>query len=755
MAGIDLPKQTAIYKAGQPLTALHLITNGSVRVQYSGGEYQLGKGDVIGITEIASEVHFLSYTTLTDINMLTYTYTSADTLLDLLQKHPDVARFFLLSAFRQITSLLSQCDVSVMEANNLFTGLVRHHQTYCEICGRYRIAAQVLPSFDILDTSFLDEAPDIWLSNYYKGLLHIFSEETSRAPIDPAVIYGFLRKASQDFQKTQQSLDERHLHKNQLLYFYMNDSSQDLFAYLSTLYRKVTPDSPESKEIYEILEYIMELFQNDSSSASGLFRQRIASFKSSVFSMRSVYTSSQEQIDIAFTYAKLHDSLASIMAYADVDEETRIACQKTITAYKALPDRTSGDEAAELLRKELTTHFYSLYSMAALKSLQEGNAPLPVQLFLYFGYMDEELAGADNCQALTKLLQQRADGEQTGVYAFYDWLQAIYDGKKEPSRNEYDEDYSDYVHKQKISGTISDSDVKALENNTVSKVVFELHNMFPIANKMTYGRLATFCPVFTAENALKPLNTSYVNASSVGHALARIRSIDFSLFFRETNNPNTKSPFKEQVHVECLPDVILMPNMGIRSVMWQEIEGKRRTTPSRMIFSIFHMEDVYTSMIRLAGEYRWEMCKRIQGYRWNDISTPSLTSEYFDYIQFYRKNRALSAEAKERVKSSLQRARNSFKEMFVRDYILWILFESAGSPRLNKVSREILFKHCPFPASIRAALKQNPQYGELLQRYDLKREQKLHHLNQFRKKLLLSNTPLPDEVEAEIEYYSK
>lgn len=754
MAGIDLPRQTTIYKAGQPLTTLHLITNGNVRVLYPGGEYQLGKGDVIGLSEIASEVHFLDYITIDDVNILTYSYTSADSLLDLLQKHPDVARLFLLSAFRQITLLLTQGDVSLIESNNLFTGLVRHYQTYCEICRRYRIVPQSLPSFEILDNSFLDESPDIWLSNYYQGLLHAFSDsEASRINWDASVIYGFLRKASQDYQKTFQSAEERYQHHKQLLYFYMNDTSMDLFAYLVSLYHKVTPNSPDSKELYEILEYIMALFENDNSPDAGLFHQRIASFKGSIFNMSAVFTSSQEQIDIAFTYAKLNGSLSTILSYAEADTDTVASCQKAVTAYKALPDRSATSDEVDRLRKELTLHFYSIYSMAAVKYLKTKEAPLPVQLFLYFGYMDEELAGADNCQTLTKLLNQRADGEQTGVYAFFDWLKAIYEGKKEPSRNEYDEDYSDYVHKQKMTGTISDADVKALENNTISKVVFELRNMFPVANKMTYGRLTTFCPIFSSDNALKSLTTSYMDASTLGHSLSRIRSIDFSLFYRETTNPNPQSTFREQIHVECLPDIILMPNMGIRSVMWQEIEGKRRTTPARMIFSIFHMEDAYTSLVRLAGEYRWEMCKRIQGVRWNDISTPSLTSEYFDYVQFYKKNRALSAEAKERVKSSLQRARNSFKEMFVRDYILWILFESSGSPRLNKVAREIMFKHCTFSASLRNTLKQNPQYGDLLQRYDLKRQQKLHHLNQICKKLNFSNTPVPAEIESEIEYY--
>ena len=30
---------------------------------------------------------------------------------------------------------------------------------------------------------------------------------------------------------------------------------------------------------------------------------------------------------------------------------------------------------------------------------------------------------------------------------------------------------------------------------------------------------------------------------------------------------------KEVIHVEVLPDFILMPNVGNRGVMWQEIEG--------------------------------------------------------------------------------------------------------------------------------------------------------------------------------------
>ena len=71
MAGIVLEKGKTIYSYGQPMTALHLITNGKVDVSYPGGSYTLGKGDVISICEICSEIHLLGYTTLEDTTILT------------------------------------------------------------------------------------------------------------------------------------------------------------------------------------------------------------------------------------------------------------------------------------------------------------------------------------------------------------------------------------------------------------------------------------------------------------------------------------------------------------------------------------------------------------------------------------------------------------------------------------------------------------------------------------------------------------
>ena len=138
MAGTTLKKGTIIYKSGQPMTALHLITQGTVQAEYPGGTYQLKKGDVIGICEICSEIHFLGYTALEDCMYLTYPISSMEALDDLLQKHPDAARFFLLSLFRQINTLLGKSSFSEMNCADLYQNLTARNTTPSAAVTGYR-----------------------------------------------------------------------------------------------------------------------------------------------------------------------------------------------------------------------------------------------------------------------------------------------------------------------------------------------------------------------------------------------------------------------------------------------------------------------------------------------------------------------------------------------------------------------------------------------------------------------------------------
>ena len=756
MAGTTLKKGTIIYKNGQPMTALHLITQGTVQAEYPGGTYQLKKGDVIGICEVCSEIHFLGYTALEDCMYLTYPISSMEALDDLLQKHPDAARFFLLSLFRQINTLLGKSSFSEMNCADLYQNLTADYEKYNSLCSRYRIPPRTLEGIQDIANYIVSEDQDIWLNSYYLGLQNIYAKESAKALIlEPGISLGMIRKGSLDFRKTYTLLDEQYNYCNQLTHHYFNSEGNDLFDFYTSLYYRLGSSSEDAVALCADIERMTAYFEGNPALDADRVKQRVEDFRSKIASLKKPAKQEEKKNDSlsASILSELAGSLDTILEFAGPEFEAAEAFRQHVNAYKNLEDKNAMDDVTSRLRKNLTLEFDNLYAAVFKHSVSTPYMPTPVKMFLYFGYVDEELAGADNCATLYNMTFGMEDQSAFGVYTLYQWLMAIYNGSKSPSRNEFDEDYSDYIHKQKASGKLSASQLSALEKDPMSKVSFELNNMFAQGNKITFGRISTFCPLFSDDNVLKDLKASYVTAAQITKAFETVRSIDFSAFYRESlDYDNIDVMGRENIHVEYLPDVILMPNVGIRGVMWQEIEGKKRNSPGRMLFSIFHMEDINTSVVRLAGEFRWEMCKRIQGSRWNDVSERSLTSEYFDYVQFYRKNHELSSEAKERIRTSLQRAKNSFKEMFVRDYMIWVLFEGNNSPRLNKVARRIMLTYCPFPEKLMASMAQNPLYSELLERRKVLTAQRVHRLEILAQKIKNTGVDVPDTLQAEIRF---
>ena len=758
MAGNTLETGRQIFGVGEPLTSIHLITKGSVLAEYPGGSYHLGKGDVIGISEICSEVHILSYTASEDTTIFTYSLNSLEMLGALIREHPDVSRLFLLSLFRQITLLLEQISISEMNCAVMRQNMMEDYTRYNSLCSRYRMEPQVFEDLESTDPRLIGETADLWLGSYYQGLQHVYASQEARALLtDPGVSMGNLRKGSLDFIKTVNVLEEHYNLRTQIAQYYFNSTNNGLFDLYAALYAQLGASVEDSRTLYAGLERMIRQYEEAPSMYDKQAASRIHIFRQQ--SSRPVVTQKEEDRREAMNaaiLAELSGSLDTILEFSGLGPEKASLFRDLIDAYKALEDRNSMEAPCARLRRQLTEEFYLLYSALFKRSLTASALPAPVRLFLYFGYVDEGLAGTENSITLYLLASHIRDTGNFRVYTFYHWLLAIYNGKKIPGRNEFDEDFLDYLHKEKSKGRITASQMSSLEADPMGKVDFELKNVFPQVNKITFGRITTFCPVFTADNVMKELDSSYVTVTQISKALETIKSIDYSAFYRESMDYDHINVMgKELIHLEYLPDVILMPNVGIRGSMWQEIEGKRRNSPARMFLSIFHMEGITTSLIRLTGEFRWEMCKRIQGSRWNDLSERSLTSEYTDYIQFYRKNRDLSREAKEKLRTSLQRAKNSFREMFVRDYIVWILFEGNGSPRLNKVARKILFTYCPFSSAAGDKLAQNPAYTELLDRQKILAGQKLHRLDMLTRKLSNSNIPIPETIIAEQKFFER
>lgn len=756
MAMREFTQGETIYEAGQKIDALYMIMRGTASASYPGGRHILKTGDIIGLCEVNGASAFMNYKAEEKLSVHVYPYQNGD-LSALFETGGDVDKYFRASFFRQFNMILGQYKLLKNECNGLYEYFTGLYQEYVSLCGKYSISPGEPANYGEFTRPTMEEDVPAWINGYYSTLEQMMTTWDYNVT-DHDFVCGFLQRASWDIHSIVYTSKEMLRYRKNICGYLMNESGLDLLGLMAGLYgRMVRVTGTEGEDAVRLLRNmndVLRQLEQRGYAEQDFFRARKKeiSMQAELLEKRYAQKETAEEQEQNLT-AELSGSLEKILAFAGCEAELTDAFRKHIQEYKKTNNKNGTEDDIRLLRQQITKEFNKLYTDAFLKSVKEPVIPTVVKMFFNFGYVDEELAGMENAAYLYRIADRLPTAPDRGIYSFYEWLMAIYNGYKEPSRNEFDMDFTGYLQEQKRSGKLTAEEVTKLLHDNTAKVKYELENVFPSVNKVSFGRISTFCPVFAEHHVIKSLDSALVSEEKIEDIITNIRKKDFGAYCRETlySNPD-QGVAREFINVEVLPDVILTPNVGTRGIMWQEIEGKRRTTPARMMMSIFQLEDLALIFIRLTAEFRWEMCKRIQGARWNDVSERSLTSEYFDYIQFYRKNNDLSTEAKERVKTDLIRAKNSFKEMFVMDYTQWILFESNGAPRLNKVARAILFNYCPFAKEVREKLKANPMYKEIVERYEVHTGQKKHRLDNLCQKLRTLGKPIPPEIEHEAEY---
>ena len=135
------------------------------------------------------------------------------------------------------------------------------------------------------------------------------------------------------------------------------------------------------------------------------------------------------------------------------------------------------------------------------------------------------------------------------------------------------------------------------------------------------------------------------------------------------------------------------------------------------------------------------------GAQWNNFRYPSLTSEYTDYLQFYKKNNELTPDRREKVKAQLQQCNNKYRDVFTKDYQDWILREAAGALKLNRVAREIMYTYCPLSQSVAKDLLEQTAYKDAARRFMVERGKKEKAFQSSLRRFEKANVEIPEEVE--------
>ncbi len=458
----------------------------------------------------------------------------------------------------------------------------------------------------------------------------------------------------------------------------------------------------------------------------------------------------------------LQNAYNQLVDFSGYEEERANKLAVIIEEFAALPNKDAGDDNVRKLRKELAEHFYELYLRVFKKTVETDHVPKAAELMLDYGFVSEKLLTNEQMLELVSLsLNAKSKrGRDAGsndfcrVYSMSEWLKAVYRGDKEPSRNDMGMDYTECVRDMKKRGAISETEEKMLLDNPISKVEHEIKNVMPHASRVVNGQLLMYVPVLHSDVITGRLEDMLVTSEKINDTVKRILEIDYSVFCRETLFVDRERGIEKEFIVKNVPPVfVAYPTVGDNVIMWQEITGRKRDSEGRFFVGAFTASRMQDMMIKAFGQFRWSLCKIIQGTNWNNVSIKSLTSEYADYIQFYRKNHDLSDERKEKIKLQIQRGRNNLREVFTMDYEAWIKFEATGAVKLNKVAREILATYCPVSAQFREKLVRTPIFDEAFARSTRDRAKKVHELELRFKSYESKNISISDEMDYTLRYY--
>lgn len=703
----EIKKNEHFVKKGSPRSRIYWLIKGRAVLLTDKAEIVLSGGSVIGVPDFLSDTYLSDYVAVEDCKFYMITFESLEDFKQIYGSQKGYDAVFLLAVVNTVNQILKEY-VSVHQKAVMFR----------------ETAAKIREVLDTLGSEY--GAPKDYDGALEKALKtdfghdpawHLtFYREFATCPLEKmqdfyggksGLVTGEILTACDYIGKVLSDLDQAKTYLEDHQSLFLAKNQKDLTQVLLALVRRIPADRRE--EVLPVLTDILSFAE-----FSDLYTDEEKGHLSELLDENADQSESAEQNETE----EASDPLEAILAFAGYDMTREAEIKELIKSYRELPDQGDTDDETRKLRRALTNAFYETYKLVMQRLLMDEEEPSTnVSMFLNFGLMDEALAGEENTKALRDLSAKLLLCNSENVYTMPRWLESIYRGENEPSKNEFDMDYEAFLRDEKKSGRMSADEVEKLKNDQWAKVEFEIDNMLKSNSRTTYGRVLTFCPALSAADLVQSPEGVFVTAEKLKNALNEIEETDFSIFYHDALFSDPEHGINTETVKELIyPNIILMPNVGIKAMMWQEAAGIRSNTPARFAFPIFLTTDMNDQMLATAARYRWEYCRKVQGVRWNDVTEKSLTGQYCDYLQFYKKNRELNADAKEKLSQELFRVKNNYREVFVKDYINWMKYESKGSFRLNKITRDILVEVCPLNAKNREALSQNPVLGKKLDR---------------------------------------
>lgn len=761
-----IKKGEVVFSQGDEVKQIGIVLAGKVLMQSDWFKIIRNQGSFIALNDWNQEKYGATYTALENSVIYALSVSGAETLHNIINRSDDYRAIMVSSQFKYITDMAQFRNDLSSRAYRLYQFARKSYQNYNNLCMAMGLQPLVLEELNEIGAyeDHLDINED--KLGYYA--------EAARIPLNAQKLYYSYSEEMVNFLVMEiasivDSMKEDCVmlidYIKNLLDYVAIQPDHNLFDYACAQGREMRRKGDVPKEMQGLLEDILaevnfqfrELGRHTSVPAwdAEAKQERIAGIVSEELTVSEQKTKEEKEAAIRRDVLSLKNSMEQIVRFVAFDEDKVEKLRTNLDHLVKAPDRLSVEDDVKKAKKTITPLVFELY-LACFRKVCEGLAvPLKaVELFLNFGMLDERLLEQEHLEFLCGVEKEDNEGP-CNVFTMCEWLKAIHDGRREPSKSEFDEDYIENLRTLKKQGEITEQQQKALTGNMDKRVEYEVMNMMMSNMRVLYGQPTAYMPVLYKEAIFGYLDKILITKKRINESVQNLMKIDYSVFYREVLYSNIDLKINHEACMKNIyPDIILFPLFGVNASMWQEVGSKNKATPGRFAFPILSNTNVDDMMVKMFGRFRWELCRCIQGMQWNDVKVKSLTSEYMDYIQFYRKNRDLSDEAREKVKLQIQKGRNNSREIFLIDYEAWIKSESNGSMKMNKVAREIVATYCPFEKTLREKLGAQRPYEIAMARFgrnSMKKKQEF----ELRIKAVQRETPdVPQEILDTYHFYA-
>lgn len=730
-------KDTIIYEQGDEISSVSLVVKGRIRMSAEGTNIVVGSGNFLGLCDLVGDKYGITYTAET--NAVIYAFPKmrlSKAVRSLVKANKDYAGLMVASFSRIIRELSITYEKITAMADKLYEFLLSGRTRYTEIAKEAGIKADNIRSIDDIE-EYEQGDVDIDKIMYYRACCEI-------APDIQKAYFGASSAISvyhvlEQIKLVNAIIAEcgRGTEYLKLLSKPLVKEERSLYMQVFQLANTVQHIGGESGNVMslfdDIIDYINTL-ENLMLDKAGVDLEIDHEFmEETYFSLLNsdVKNDDGNDADIALTemeyqdISQLNNSLSFILDYSEIEREEALDFEQYITDFDKLRDKFLTDDDTRTLRRNITKMYYKIYKKVFLKDYKSSEStPVIIDLFLRYGFISEKLLSEELLEQLLSIDRHDVGNASCMVYDMKQWLTEIIEGRKEPSKSEFDLDYAESLRDRKRTGALTEQQVNAMADDRNAKFEFEVDNMFKANHRILYGQVSAFVPFLFTDGCASSLLKTFMSGDRINAAVHRLLQIDYSAFYREgLYKGEAEGIKKEYIVEEVFPDFILFPIAGSNPIMWQEISG-RRNSKGRFLLPAFLDTDIDAAMVKLFGRFRWELCRTIQGAAWNNIQVKSLTSEYSDFIQFYKKNRELSEDKKDKLKMQIQKCRNNTREVFVVDYENWIKHEAHGGIVLSKPVREIMATYCPFAKDLRDSVEEQPLFRDAMARYNREKGKK-------------------------------